>query len=434
MANTFIDYRPTAPTSSRPVKRTVSIARNRGGAATIEPMPESSGAVDGWMMAAIAALVGIGLVMVYSASSVVAEARFGGASFFLQRQFIRAAVGVVLLAYLARMPLNVFRLATKPLLFVSLGLLLVPLMMKASGSEVVLENGAYRWLVVPGVPSLKFQPSEFARFALILFLADSLARKQHTIRSFADGLLPHLVVVGVVLALIVPEPDMGTAVTIGLIAAMMLYTARARVMHLIAVALAAAPVGVALVIASPYRMRRIVGFLGADSAAKELGYQITQARLGIGSGGLLGRGLGAGHQKFFFLPEPYTDSIFSIVGEELGFVGVLAVVAIFTVAIFRGLKIARSSPNIYGLLVVFGLTANFAVYALLNIMVITGIVPATGLPLPFLSYGGTSLMLNLCAVGIILNVSRRRLPGAMRTAKPIPTKKHPCTLTLGVVR
>lgn len=351
-----------------------------------EPVDVAVQPMDRTLLGVTLALVGIGAVMVYSSSTVIAAAKFDSPTFFMIRQLVRAIVGVFLLVIALRVPLEALRRKAPLLLLVAFALLLVPLAVN------IAHRGARSWIHVLG---LTFQPSELMKFVLILFLADRLARQQERLSSFANGLLPHLLILGLALGLIVLEPDLGTAVAITFVVGAIMVAARVRSRHLILIALLAAAATTLLILAEPYRVKRLTP-----------GYQIQQGFVAFGSGGVFGRGLGRSLQKFFFLPEPYTDSIFPIIGEELGLLGTLGVLALFSVFGWRGMLIARRQPTLFGFLLAVGLTANVMVYATLNIAVTTGLIPATGLPLPFISYGGSSLVLNLAAAGILLNLSR----------------------------
>jgi cell division protein FtsW len=352
-------------------------------------------------------LVGLGLVMVYSSSSVLASVRFGDASLFLKRQFVRALLGIVIMLVLAQVPLYWWARLARPMMLVAFVLLLL-----------VLEWGqgpAQRWLVLPAaVSGVSFQPAEFAKLALVLYLADVLVRKREEIHRFRRGLLPRLLVVGLVLVLIALQPDLGTAIALGLIALVMLWVGGVRAQHLFGAGLAAL-LGIGLsLMSSSYQMRRLLSFIDpeGDPAGS---YQSLQALFGLGSGGIWGVGVGNSMQKEQYLPEPHTDFVFAFVGEELGLWGTLMVIGLFVALAIYGLQIGRDSGDAHGFLVATGITAMVSVYALLNIAVVTGVLPTTGLPLPFISYGGSSLVWNMAGIGILLGVARS---AAARTKAP----------------
>ncbi len=343
-------------------------------------------------------LVGIGTVMVYSSSTVIAAAKFDSAAFFMIRhaQHLVAGALVFLVAY--RLPIDRLRRAITPFLFASFVLLVAPLVVGEA------HKGAQRWISVFG---FSFQPSEVMKFALILFLSDRLASQQERLRSFRDGLLPHLIITGAALALIVVEPDLSTAVAIALIAGTIMIAARVRARHLFVLG-GGALAAVALLIAEePYRLERITGYVAGDLAGGA-SYQIQQGFVAMGSGGVFGRGLGQSLQKYFYLPEPYSDSVYPIIGEEFGLLGTLGVLAIYGAFAWRALVVILAQESLFRFLLATGLAANVLVYAALNIGVMTALLPPTGLPLPFISYGGTSLVFNMAAVGLLLGLSRQQ--------------------------
>lgn len=347
-------------------------------------------------------LVGLGLVMVYSSSSVLAHVRFGDSGFFLKKQSIRVFIGLVLMFAFSRLPLHWWARFSRPIMLLALALLLLVL---AWG-----HGAAQRWLSIPALGgSVAFQPAEFAKLALVLYLADVLVRKRDELHDFRHGFVPRLLVVGCALVLIVLQPDLGTTIALGLIALTMLWVGGMRLHHLAGAGLLALlGVGLSLTHAS-YQMRRLVNFIDPerDPAGS---YQLLQSLCGMGHGGLLGVGLGNSMQKEHYLPEPHTDFVFSVIGEEMGFVGALAVLGLFAAFSFYGLRIGARAGDAYGFLVAVGITAMISIYALLNIGVVVGVLPTTGLPLPFVSYGGSSLMGNMAGVGILLGVART-IPG-----------------------
>lgn len=338
-------------------------------------------------------LVGLGLVMVYSSSSVLARMHFSDSSFFLERQTVRASLGIALMLVVSRIPPVVWARAGRPLLASALAMLVLVLTAGA--------GPANRWLRLPTLmASLSFQPSEFAKVVLVIYLADVLSRKEKLMGDFRHGLTPRLLVTAVVVVLIAAQPDLGTAVAVALVALTMLWVAGAKTGHLLAAGLAALPLMAISLHLSRYQLDRALSFVRGGN------YQVDQALVALGSGGWLGVGLGNSLQKQQFLPEPHTDFVFALVGEELGLAGTLSVLALFVAFAIQGLRIAAQVRDPHGQLLAAGVTAMISVYVLLNVAVVTGLLPTTGLPLPFLSYGGSALVGNLAGVGILMGVAR----------------------------
>ena len=354
-------------------------------------------------------LVGLGLVMVYSSSSVLANLRFGDSSLFLKKQSIRVLIGLALMLLFAHVPMHWWDRFSRPIMLLAFFLLLLVL---AWG-----HGPAQRWLSLPAIGlGIAVQPSEFAKLALVLYLADVLVRKRDEIHRFRRGLLPRLLVVGCVLVLIAMQPDLGTAIALGLIALVMLWVGGVRLQHLIGAGLVALlGIGFSLT-TSRYQMQRLLSFIDPEGDPDGY-YQVLQSLYGLGSGGVWGVGLGNSMQKEQYLPEPHTDFVFAFVGEELGLLGTLAVLGLFAAFAFYGLRIGRESGDEHGYLVATGITAMVSIYALLNIGVVTGVLPTTGLPLPFVSYGGSSLLGNMAGVGILLGVARSAGGGVKRPTR-----------------
>ncbi len=351
-----------------------------------------------WMISLI--LVGLGTVMIYSSSSVLASVRFSDSSFYLERQLARLAMGLVVMVGLAHVPLERWGQWARGLLVVGVACLVAVLFLG--------EGKTQRWIPMPvAISGASFQPSEFVKLVMVLYLADVLARKEAELGDFKNGLLPRLVVIGLVLGLIILQPNLGTALAIGIISLVMLWVSGARISHLLWTGLAGLPAVAISLLISPYQRQRLATYLsGTGNDPLGAGYQVSQSLLGIGSGGLFGVGIGNSMQKQQFLPEPHTDFVFAFIGEELGLLGTLIVVTLFVAFAINGLRIAREAPTYHGFLVATGITAMISVYAVLNIGVVTGVLPTTGLPLPFISYGGSSLVWNLGGVGILLGVAR----------------------------
>ena len=350
-------------------------------------------------------LVGVGVVMVYSSSSALAGSRFEDSAFFLERQLLRAALGLAIMFAVSRLPLGLWSSLARPLLLVGLALLVLVLIFGEG-------RGAHRWLPfrLPAFATLSFQPSEFVKLVLVLYLADVLARKQEDMSDWKHGLAPRLAVIAVIQVLIVLQPDLGTALVIGAISLTMLWLGGAGTSHLALAASGAGVIALLSVLSSPYQLERILIYIG-DPDPQGAGFQITQARLALGSGGLFGVGLGNSMQKHY-LPEPHTDFVFAFAGEELGLFGSLSLVALFVALAVHGYRIATRASSYHGFLVASGITIMIGFYALLNVGVATGLTPTTGLPLPFVSYGGSSLLWNLCGVGVLAAVARETAAGA----------------------
>jgi cell division protein FtsW len=355
---------------------------------------------DSLLLFSVMGLAGFGIVMIYSSSSVVALEMVGDPAYFAKRQAIWFAFGLAGLWFASRIHYSFWRTVTPVLLLVA-GALLVLVLVPGIGRVI---NGARRWISVGGV--LQFQPVEVAKLALVFYLANFLANRRDGIRSFGLGLLPPLLVLGLFAVLIMRQPDMGSAMILVLIAFTTLFAAGARPIHLMLVALAGAPVVLYLALHEAYRRERLLAFLNPWNDAQGIGFHIIQSLLAIGSGGLFGLGLGRSHQKFLFLPERHTDFIFAILAEELGLIGVAAVISLYGVFVARALRAALRAPDRYGALLGTGLVCWIAGQTVVNIGVVSGSLPVTGVPLPFLSSGGTSLFVLLIAAGILLNLSQ----------------------------
>jgi cell division protein FtsW len=357
------------------------------------------------LLTATLCLLALGAVMVFSASSTTRILQDGGLSdsaFYLKRTLLFGAVGLVIMHVVARHGLVAIRRLTPVLLGGSLFLLVAVL---GVGSNV---NGASRWI---GGGSLQIQPSELAKVALILYGADMLARKPKRARSI-EGFMPFLLVTAATCGLIMLQPDMGTTMVIVFAVGATLVAAGARPQDLGKIALAIGVGALLMAIVEPYRMARLTSFLHPSSSAEGAGFQAAQAKIALGSGGPLGVGIGNGVQKAFYLPEAHTDMISAVIGEELGMVGIVGVVGLFAMFGYAGLKVAQKAKDNYGKLLVAGLTSLIVVQAIINLFAVMGLAPLTGVPLPFVSYGNSSLMATLFAVGLILNVARGGTGGA----------------------
>lgn len=364
------------------------------------PIPKVVGPADAWMAALVVGLVAFGVVMVYSASAVYASHELGDGYHYLVRQAAWAVLGIGVMVAVARVDYHYYRFLTYPALAVSV----VMLIMVAAGLGKSV-GGAARWIAVGPI---NIQPAEITKLALILWLAWSLSKKRDRIRTFSIGFLPHVLVAGVLMWLCLAQPDFGSAVMIGVLTFVMLFAAGTRTGYLIAAAVVAVPSAWALVATSPYRMRRIKAFLEPFEHRYDIGYQVAESLMSFGAGGATGVGLGDSRQKLFFLPEAHTDFISAIIGEELGFVGVAILIAAFVLLVLRGLRAAFDAADDYGTWLAVGITMFIGLQAFTNLAVAMGMLPTKGLVLPFISYGGSSLVVNCAAVGILLNVSRPR--------------------------
>jgi cell division protein FtsW len=342
-------------------------------------------------------LVGFGVVMVYSASFAVADQRLGDPYHFLKKQAIAAGLGIVLLLLAARMNYHLWQTLSLPLLLASLvllGVLIVPGMRHEIG-------GSSRWLKLA---SFSFQPSELAKLALVIYLARSLTRKEGRVKEFTVGFLPHLIILGVMFLLVLRQPDFGAGILFAALVFIMLFAGGTRLVFLAGTLGAVVPVLVYLACRADYRWERMVAFWNPWKDPGRSGFQIIQSFLAFGAGKVFGVGLGEGRQKLFYLPEGHTDFIFSVIGEELGLVGVSILIALFALLVIRGFQACYRARDLFGTYLALGITVLIAIQALLNMGVVTGLLPTKGSTLPFISYGGTSLMVNLMAVGILLNI------------------------------
>ncbi|MDD3748929.1 MAG: stage V sporulation protein E [Bacillota bacterium] len=344
-------------------------------------------------------LLSIGVVMVFSASSVTARATYGDTYYFLKRQLAWAAIGVFAMIVTMQIDYDSWRKLAWPVLIVALLLLLVVLV-PGFGTAI---RGSRRWL---DIGPLTFQPSEVAKLAMVLFMASFLSNRIGKMHLFTRGLLPPLIIVGIVFGLIVLEPDFGTAGTVLAVSFVMMFAAGASILHLASLAALGLPALGAMAIAAPYRARRFLAFLDPWEDPLGSGFHIIQSLLALGSGGLFGVGLGRSRQKFLYLPMQHTDFIFAIIGEELGFVGAAFVLILYFLFAWRGLRIAIATEDPFGKLLAVGITTMIVSQAIINIGVVSGALPITGITLPLISSGGSSLVTTLAAIGVLLNISK----------------------------
>ena len=371
---------------------------------TASPRATKRVAMDHSLLIITIVLALVGLVMVFSASAVVAGNRFHDPGYFLKRQLAWLAFGFLLLHLASHIDYVWWKRLSIPLL----GLTVVLLVMVLIPSLGVSAKGARRWL---RLGPISVQPAEIAKLVAVMYLAAYLAKKEDRLTGFLSGLAPALLVIGVLGGLVLLEPDLGTVVVMGSVAIGLLFLGGARLSHLLSLGLCAVPAVLVLVLSSSYRRQRLMTFLAPWKDASDAGFQITQSFLAFGSGGLFGVGLGEGKQKLFFLPEAHTDFVLALVGEELGLVGTGVIILLFALFAIRGFQVAARARMPFGLYLGMGITLLIGVQALINACVVTGLLPTKGLTLPFVSYGGSSLVTCMFGVGILLNISRDRQTG-----------------------
>ncbi|OJH34214.1 putative lipid II flippase FtsW [Cystobacter ferrugineus] len=362
---------------------------------------------DALLLCAVLSLVSLGLVMVYSASAVMAQDKLGDSLYFLHRHLLAAGIGVVAMA--VGMKVGWRRLArfAYPLLLVTL-VLLVLVLIPGIGTTV---GGARRWIRLPG---FSLQPAEVAKFAWVVYLSYSLAKKREKVATFSVGFLPHLLLCGLLVGLCMLQPDFGSSVLLVFLLFALLFAAGTKLSYLVGSVLLALPLAYAAIATSPYRMKRVLAFLDPWAHRHDIGYQVAESLMSIGSGGLTGLGLGDGRQKLFFLPEAHTDFIFAIIGEELGLLGVGVLVGLYALIIWRGIRASLAAPEAFGTYLGLGLTSIIAVQAAVNMCVAMGLLPTKGLTLPFVSYGGSSLVVLMGGAGVLLSLSASAQPGGGR--------------------
>ena len=359
------------------------------------------GKVDFVLFATIMVLVAVGIIMVYSASSYTAlhSKAFGyDDMYFLKKQGISAMIGITFMIIAEKIDYHKWKKYTCILMIITIILLCVVFAFPAT-------NGARRWIYLPGGASI--QPSEIAKYMVVLYLAKSIEQKGERIKTFTQGILPYLLVSGFFAGLVLLEKNLSIATVIMTVTMIILFTAGVRKKHMTLLSGLVFLAGVAFTVLEPYRMKRFTSFLNPWEDPRGAGYQLIQSLLALGSGGVMGMGLGQSRQKCYYIPEPHNDFIFAIIGEELGLLGCMAVISLFLIFIWRGIRTAIRAKDIFGTLLAIGITGVVSVQAIINIAVVTGSMPVTGVPLPFISYGGTSLLFNLMAMGVLLNISRQ---------------------------
>jgi cell division protein FtsW len=372
--------------------------------------------IDLTTFVAVLILMVMSLGVVYSASSAYAFQRFGESEKLFGSHALKVLLGFAAIFAFMQIDYRIYRKITKPALIGAVVLLLVTI---AMGGEV---KGASRWLRLGG---FGLQPSEFAKYALIFHLSTLVAEKQDRVKDFKTGLLPMLVWIGGITILVLVQPNFSTGAMIFVISVVLLYLGRAKVFHLALTAASLVPLLVVYMLSAEYRMRRILSYVGGSIDTPTAGnHQLRQGIIGFGNGGIFGLGPGGSRQRELFLPESYGDFVFPIIGEEYGLIGTMFIVSLFLVIMLRGMKIAKHAPDDFGRMLVLGITTAITLYALINAGVTLGVLPTTGLPMPFISYGGSSMLFSSMAIGVLLNISMQtdlhpRLTGAPDGVRPM---------------
>lgn len=354
---------------------------------------------DVWLFFIVSILLGIGAVMIYSTSAIFAQENYNDSLFFLKRHVIWIILGLLTMFVIWRTDYEIIRRYSKLLLFFSFILLTLTFIPGIGHSA----GGARRWIKFG---FMTFQPSEFAKLAIIIYLSDIFVRKQRWIKEFWKGLVPPLFIVGIIMGLILVQPDFGTTVSVVLVVTIILFVAGARLKYLLTMGFSLLPFLFIFMLKAPYRRRRFFSFFTPWEDPQGVNFQIVQSFLALGSGGTFGLGLGQSRQKLFYLPAAHTDFIFSIIGEELGLLGTTLVVALFIGFLWCGAKIALRSLDLFAHLLSVGIVSAISLQTIINIGVVTGSLPTKGLPLPFISFGGSSMIVNLIAVGILMSIHR----------------------------
>ena len=366
-------------------------------------MPEKAATDSGYnylILVPTMLLICLGLVMIYSASSNLGQLRLADGYFFLKRQAMFCLIGIPLMCAARYVPYTLYSRFVYPLLIISaclLGLLYVPALAREIG-------GARRWL---NLGPFSFQPSELVKFSLAVYMAYSMSKKSAEMASFSRGVLPHLLVAGILMVLVLLQPDLGTTVIIGLWLLISLFVGGVRIFHLSSLFLLCSPVVIWLISRADYRIKRWLAFLDPWEDPSGIGFQIIHSFLAFGSGGIFGAGLGNSKQKLFYLPESHTDFVLSITGEELGLLGVTVIIILFGMLIMGGIRVALKARDLYSTYLALGLTSFLGLQVIINMAVVLGLLPTKGLTLPLISYGGSSLIMTLLSIGVLLNISAR---------------------------
>lgn len=376
-------------------------------------MKKNAGYVDWLILIPVVGLMLFSLAFVYSASASIAELKFGSPDKLFFNHGARIFVGIILMLLVSKIDYHIWQKISKPLLIISVILLVVVLF---AGEAA---KGASRWL---RLGFFSFQPSELAKFAMVLHFATLLTRKQDVIKDFKSGFLPFIIWTVIICGLIALQPNFSTMIVIFFIAIAMMFIGNVNLLYLFATGLVGIAAAGAYAISAPYRLNRIKAFLGisdGNNPIETVNYQLNQALIALGNGGLFGVGPGQNRQSHLFLPESYGDFIFSIIGEEYGFIGLLLILVSFALIFWRGMLIAKKAPDNFGYFLAVGIITTFAIYVFVNAGVNTGLLPTTGVPMPFISYGGTAVLFYATAIGILLNISAQ----AGVFPKPIANKE-----------
>jgi cell division protein FtsW len=359
--------------------------------------------IDRVLFTATLLLICVSVVMVYSASAVVALERFQQPYLFLTKQALWSVLGLAVLVVAMRVDYRTYR--NEAFIWCLLGIVFLMLVAVLFSAPV---NGTRRWF---GIGGLGVQPSELAKIACVFFTALMLERRMHRIDDLSYSLMPIGLIIGLVVALILLQPDFGTSISLALVVAVMVFAAGLHYRYFVGLALVALPAIYLVLVAAPYRRRRLLAFWDPWADPLGDGFQIIQSLVAVGTGGVFGRGLMGGVQKLFYLPEPHTDFIYAVIGEELGLIGATAILLCFCVIAWRGLRIAARADDTFGSFVALGLTTMIAAQAFVNISVVLGLMPTKGIPLPLVSFGGSSLLINLLGMGVLLNISQHETVG-----------------------
>lgn len=354
--------------------------------------------LDLWLVVALLGLLVLGTLEIFSSSAVYSLKKHGDSFFFLKRQGAFVILGIGALVLGAKGEYLWLRRWTYLLLTLSLVLLVAVL---GFGATI---NGARRWFVFG---PLSFQPVELGKLSLICYLAYSLSKKASKVKTFSIGFVPHLLVCAIMMGLLLKQPDLGSSIILGATTLTLLFVAGTKISYLAFAVLAAAPLAYSMIVGTPWRLQRFMAYFNPEAYKQGVAYQIVQAQIGIGSGGATGLGLGQGRQQLGYMPEGHSDFILSSIGEELGFVGLALVIGLFMVIVWRGLRAAVGARDSFGAYLAFGITLSFAYQALVNMGVVLGLLPAKGLTLPFVSYGGSSLIMSMYLLGVLLNIGQR---------------------------
>lgn len=352
---------------------------------------------DGWLLVIVCALLGLGLVMIFSASSITAKWQYNDSTFFLKRQLLYLLAAFTLMYAGLRIDYRWYQRAVYPILGVTIALLVIVAMTGLTA------NNATRWIRIGG---MTFQPGEWTKIAMAMVLAYSVTKKGDQVKSFTVGMMPHLLIVGFVVSLLMLQPDFGTSVLLLAMMFAVLFVAGTRISYILLALVCSGGAAYHLISSSPYRMKRVMAFLDPWAHQSDIAYQVTESMMAIGSGGIVGQGLGDGLGKLGFVPELETDFIGTAIAQELGFAGIVVVIVLYLLLVWRGIRIALAATDNFGKYLAFALTFLFGLQAAINLSVISGLVPTKGLTLPFVSYGGSSLLCSMFGIGILLSISR----------------------------